>query len=93
MVDQQTANFALYHYESCWFCGKVRRSIEALGLNIELRNIQTDENNYRELITRGGRSTVPCLRIDSPSGEQWMYESADIIAFLNSKFGPEQPAS
>ncbi|MXY52559.1 MAG: glutathione S-transferase domain-containing protein, partial [Gammaproteobacteria bacterium] len=30
-------------------------------------------------------STVPCLRIESAAGTRWMYESADIIDYLDSR--------
>ena len=40
-----------------------------------------------ELIRGGGKSQVPCLRIDHPGGTtQWMYESTDIIAYLRRRF-------
>jgi glutathione S-transferase len=44
--------------------------------------------NRKELLNGGGRKTVPCLRIEDSSGSvQWMYESGDIIAYLQRKFG------
>ena len=87
-IDEQTANLALYHYASCWFCGQVRGVIGQLGLNIELRDILRDPQNRQTLIENGGSSTVPCLRIEQPDGEvSWMYESADISRYLVDRFG------
>ena len=86
-LDEQTANLALYHYASCWFCGKVRGVIGQLGLNIELRDILLVPENRQVLIDNGGSSTVPCLRIEQSNGEvQWLYESADISRYLIERF-------
>lgn len=43
----------------------------------------SDSENRSDLIQGGGRSQVPCLKIESTSGEiEWMYESDDIIRYL-----------
>ena len=86
-VDADTAGMALYHYESCMFCARVRRAIATLKLNIELRDVLRDTTHRRDLEAGGGRTTVPCLRIDDGGKTRWMYESADIIAYLNGRFG------
>ena len=42
----------------------------------------------RDLLDATGRQTVPCLRIEDPSGNaQWMHESADIVTFLEQQAG------
>ena len=84
------ARDALYHYDTCGFCRRVRAAIDALGLDIELRNVMEDRTRYQELLTHGGRTTVPCLCIGKgdPATAQWMYESADIIAYLVERYGP-----
>ena len=42
------------------------------------------ENNA-DLIAGGGKSQVPCLRIEDEKGDvSWMYESLDIIRYLKS---------
>jgi len=81
--DDVTKNLSLYQLPSCPFCVKVRRTMKREGLNIELRNIN-QKNDYREeLISEGGKKTVPCLRIDKTDGQvQWLYESSDVIAHL-----------
>ena len=87
-VDEATANLHLYHYASCWFCAKVRRVIDELQLNIELRDILVEPENRQTLITHGGSSTVPCLRIEENDGSvNWMYESSDICDYLTGRFG------
>lgn len=89
-VDGETADLALYYYDTCMFCRRVLQAIEALKLNIEMRNVMQDREHYRELLTHGGRTTVPCLRIGkncAPENAQWMFESADIVAYLGERFG------
>lgn len=87
-VDQETKSLALYYYDTCMFCAKVRKAMGALKLTIELRDIMGDRDHYRDLANGGGRTTVPCLRIGKNDDDaQWMYESADIIAYLAERFG------
>jgi len=51
---------------------------------LELRNT-SDREHAKALIEGGGKTQVPCLRIEGSDGEvQWMYESDDIIRFLSS---------
>ena len=79
---------ALYHFESCPFCGRVRGAIDRLGIDVELRDILLDERYRDELIAERGRPTVPVLRITSPDGgERWMPESADIMVYLEELYG------
>ena len=86
-VDKATEKLALYHYASCWFCARVRKVIDELHLNIELRDILAEPQNRQTLIENGGSGTVPCLRIEEPDGNvAWMYESADICRYLSERF-------
>ena len=77
--------YQLFHYDSCFFCGRVRSFIEATGLEIPYRNIHQDRSAHQELLAGGGRSTVPCLRIEDDDGVRWMYESLDIINYLREQ--------
>ena len=88
-VDEGTRTLALYHYEACWFSARVRRAIEHLQLKIDKRDIMESADHRRALAEGGGRSTVPCLRIQHGDGQhQWLYESAAIIDYLLNRFGP-----
>ena len=54
------------------------------GIEIPMRNTVMDIAAYRELVTGGGRATVPCLRIERDEGQvEWMYESVDIMRFID----------
>lgn len=89
-IDAQTAKLALYQYKACPFCVKVRRAMKRNGLNIETRDAKRSEQFKAELEQGGGQLKVPCLRIEEDSGEiRWMYESSDIIDYLEGRFNPE----
>lgn len=86
-VDAQTENLKLYQYLACPFCVKTRRAIRRLGLKIETRDALHDPAYREELITQGGKAQVPCLQITHDDGRvEWLYESSDIIAYLQSRF-------
>ncbi|MBV1909072.1 MAG: glutathione S-transferase domain-containing protein, partial [Kangiellaceae bacterium] len=41
----------------------------------------------QELIAGAGKLKVPCLKIDEGEGNvQWMFESSDIIRYLERRF-------
>lgn len=86
-VDQQCRSLALYQFKTCPFCIKVRREIKRLSLNIELRDAQNNEQNRAALLQGGGKAQTPCLRItDEQGNSQWLYESADIIQYMHTRF-------
>ena len=88
-VDAQTRSLTLYQFRACLFCLRTRRAIKRLSLNIETRDIQHDMSAYQELLEEGGDDQVPCLRITDGDGKAtWMYESADIVAYLYKRFAP-----
>lgn len=87
-VDRQCASLALYQFKTCPFCIKVRREMARLSLNIELRDAQHQGPHRDALLQGGGKPMVPCLRItDDQGNSQWMYESGDIIQYLQKRFG------
>lgn len=88
-ADQPAADkLALYQFDGCPFCRRVRRAIDSLGVDVELRDIRLNERYRDELIEARGRATVPVLRIIHTDGrERWMPESADIIAYLETTYG------
>lgn len=78
---------ALYHFEACPFCQRVRVTLQNLGLNIELRDIRENTQHLNDLMAGGGSRTVPCLRIEKEDGKFfWMYESSDIIQYLEENY-------
>lgn len=84
-VDSATESLSLYQFYACPFCVKVRREVARLGLNIDLRDAQSGPCR-EELMREGGKVAVPCLRIEEDDKVQWMYESSDIITYLQGRF-------
>lgn len=73
------AQHALYYSNFCFFCQKVLAFLRGREHSIELRSTSDAEHNSA-LIAGGGKTQVPCLRIESGDGQvQWLYESDDII--------------
>lgn len=78
---------SLYYYDSCPFCIRVLRQLPPLedkGLKVELRNTMVHRHHAQELVQGGGRRMVPCLLIENDGQQQWLYESMDIIKYLQS---------
>lgn len=88
VVDAEAAQLALYQFHACPFCVKVRRAMHALNIKVELRDAKDNAQFRQELLEQGGRVKVPCLRIEEAGEVRWMYESNDIIAYLQKRFAP-----
>jgi glutaredoxin len=87
LIDGQTASLILYQYQACPFCVKVRRAMKRQGLKIETRDVKRSEVAREELLAGGGDLKVPCLRIgDGERASQWIYESKDIVEYLEGRF-------
>jgi len=86
-VDASSNELVLYQFKMCPFCVKARRAIKRLSLNIETRDALREEPSRKELLAGGGQIKVPCLRIaDDQGNATWMYESSDIITYLQGRF-------
>jgi glutaredoxin len=87
-VDARTRALALYHFPTCPFCLKTRRTVRRLSLDIELRDARNDAAHRAALVAGGGKPQVPCLQITDAVGQQsWLYESDAINAYLDREFG------
>jgi len=84
-VDQETQSLQLYQFQACPFCVKVRRAMRRNALNIKLVDAKQADHQQR-LAEQGGKVKVPCLRIEEGNKVTWMYESSDIIAYLDNRF-------
>lgn len=85
-LDLQTAGLSLYQYEACPFCVKVRRALRRFNLNVEVRDAKRNNDYKAELEQSGGKLKVPCLRIEEQGEVRWMYESSDIIQYLEQTY-------
>ena len=86
-VNEQVKGMILYQFYACPFCIKTRRALRRLNLPIETRNVHLG-SPYRQVLEQGGgRIQVPCLYLQQDQGDVWMYESSDIIEYLEKEFG------
>ena len=86
-VDKEAKHLTLYQFKTCPFCIKVKRMIKRLSLNIEMLDAQYDSRVREELLSQGGKISVPCLKITNEQGETiWMYESSEINQYLKQRF-------
>lgn len=84
--EDPVAGHQLYYFGTCPYCIFVRLALWWLGLKMPLKDIMFHPANNTDLIAGGGKSQVPCLRIEGENGQvRWMYESIDIIRYLKSK--------
>lgn len=92
-INQQAKDLTLYQYKACPFCVKVRRAMKRSALHIETKDAKRCEISKQELVEGGGLLKVPCLKIqDSQGNTQWMYESKEIINYLETRFSPKTAA-
>lgn len=78
----------LYYSPGCIFCLRVLAAIRILKLDIDRKNTLIEASAREELLRYGGSAMVPCLKIERGKEGgmkiQWMYESADIIDYLEA---------
>lgn len=85
--DTVAPKLSLYVTPICPYCIFVRSAISKLGLDVEIRNIYSQEH-FDDLVAARNRATVPVLRISYPDEvdeakkEKWLPESMDIIEYL-----------
>lgn len=88
-INKSAENMSLYQYFACPFCIKTRRTIRRLNIPLEYRDAQIRGGEHRNTLEKeGGQIKVPCLRIDRDNETIWMYESNEIISYLNKTFDP-----
>ena len=86
-VNQEGKKLSLYQFKACPFCVKVRRAMVRLNVPIICKDVKGDCQVQEELLRGGGKVKTPCLRIEQEDGSiQWMYESSDIVAYLEKRF-------
>jgi len=78
----------LYNMEGSPYCRKVRETLSELDLDAVIRNLPKGSPKRSELVQRAGKMQVPYL-IDTNTGRE-MYESDDIIAYLEDTYGPRR---
>ena len=78
-------SYQLFKSDTCGFCLRLQSFLQSRGMQIPMRDVHREEGAFRELLQGGGRTTVPCLRIEREDGVEWMFESADIMRYLAAR--------
>src|SRR6516165_6514725 len=85
-----TEPLALYEFEACPFCRKVREALSILDLDAMVYPCPKGGPRFRpEVERRGGKQQFPYL-IDPNAGIE-MYESDDIVKHLWQRYGTGGP--
>ena len=84
-VAQEASGLALYQFHACPFCIKTRRALHRLNVPVTLHDVKKSPMRER-LLEGGGRVKVPCLHIEEAGQSRWLYESNEIIAYLEQRF-------
>jgi glutaredoxin len=86
-VDLQCQSLALYQFNTCPFCIKVRQEMRRLSLPIEKHDAQHNSAHREQLLQGSGATKVPCLQITETNGQtRWLQDSAAIVAYLRERF-------
>ncbi|MBO1256282.1 glutathione S-transferase N-terminal domain-containing protein [Alteromonas sp. 5E99-2] len=85
-INNELSSLSLYQFFACPFCIKTRRAMYKLNLPIETRSVAEGSAYRAELLEGGGRVKTPCLRIEKEGNVEWLYESSDIIHYLQERF-------
>lgn len=78
---------ALYYSPGCPYCVWVLRTLERLGVQVELRDTWRNAEHRADLVRARRRGTVPVLRRTTADEDVWMPESRDIMRYLEQRFG------
>lgn len=74
---------SLYYSPWCPFCVRVLNALKKMSLDVDLRD--TGDRQHSSVLQKGGGKTqVPCLFIEQDGQQKWLYESDDIIDFLEA---------
>lgn len=74
----------LYYKPTCYYSKKVIKAAAALGIPLQLLDINSNLELAEQLIKKGGKRQVPFL-VD-PKNNVAMYESSDIIKYLEKNY-------
>lgn len=81
---QPAQRLELFQYEGCPYSRKVRERLDALCLELVVRNVAKGSRSRPRLVALGGKMQVPFL-VDPNTGVA-LYESDDILAYLDDVY-------
>lgn len=85
-VIKDAAGLSLYQFHACPFCVKTRRALHRLNVPMTLHDAKNDPEQRELLLAGGGKIKVPCLHIQEQGQSRWLYDSNEIIAYLEQRY-------
>lgn len=85
-VNKDAEGLTLYQFFACPFCIKTRRAIYKMNLPILKRSASKGSPYRDELLQGGGKIQTPCLRIETAGEVEWLYDSSEIIKYMQQRF-------
>lgn len=80
---EQPAKMKLYNADWCWYCRRVRKKLDELGLEYEIVEVPVFHSQRREVIAVSGQPEVPVL-VD---GSTVLADDDVIIPYLEERYG------
>lgn len=77
-IKMSLPKLTLYVGNGCPYCKRVTDFLETHPMNIEIKEVWSNEAAAAELMALTGKGQVPCLKMD----DEYMHESLDIIEKL-----------
>lgn len=85
-VEQDIQGLTLYQFFACPFCIKTRRAMYKMNLPIKKLSAAKGSPYREQLVQGGGKIQTPCLRIEQADEVKWLYDSSEIIKYLQQRF-------
>ncbi|MBC5805133.1 MAG: glutaredoxin [Candidatus Eremiobacter antarcticus] len=79
----------LYNAQWCWYCQRVRRKLDELGLDYECVEVPIRHSERHEVIEVSGQSSVPVL-VD---GSVVLDDDDTIVPYLEERYGKKAGAA
>jgi glutaredoxin 3 len=79
----------LYNAQWCWYCQRVRRKLDELGLDYECVEVPIRHSERHEVMEVSGQSSVPVL-VDGPVV---LDDDDTIIPYLEERYGGKAEAA
>ncbi len=73
----------LYNADWCWYCQRVRKKLDELGLDYDVVEVPIRHSQRKEVIEVSGQSSVPVL-VD---GDRVLDDDDMIIPYLDQTYG------
>ena len=80
------AEIEFYVLPGCPFCAKVENKLQELDLDYESRQVPRSRSERDEVAEVSGQRGVPVI-VDADNGVDGMYESDDIVNYLERTYG------